>query len=350
MERTKIGIIFGGQSPEYGVSLHSVSSVLRNMPAHFEVDLYGITAEGHWYFYDETDIDAIEHDSWQEKSIYPVLLSVDPKDHGFVVFKESGYEVRKVDVVFPVMHGAHGEDGTIQAVCELAGIPCVGCGMLSSALSMDKEYTHIINERAGIPMAKWIAVLQHDGIDLTKLYQEVKETIGIPCIIKPANAGSSFGVSKAKDEKSFIAGINDAFNYDKKILVEQFIVGFEVGCAVLGNQELVMGEPDEIEISTDIFDYTEKYNLITSQIHVPARINADTKQQIYDYAAKIYAAMSCSGLARIDFFVSDGKVVFNELNTIPGFTAHSRYPTMLKAIGYEFTKTIEEVVNLALNK
>ena len=350
MHKIKVGIIFGGQSPEYDVSLHSVSSVLENIPEHFDVDLYGITSEGHWYWYDDTDIKAIEHDTWQEKDIYPALLSVDPKHGGFVVFKDDGIEIRKVDVVFPVMHGAHGEDGTIQAVCELAGVPCVGCGMLSSALSMDKEYTHIINEHIGVPMAKWIVVHQDEDIDLVKLYQELKEEIGMPCIIKPANAGSSFGVSKAKDEESFIAGIRDAFNYDKKILVEQFIDGFEVGCAVLGNKELVMGEPDEIEISTDIFDYTEKYNLISSQIHVPARISEEIKQEIYKYAAKIYAAMSCSGLARIDFFVSNGKVVFNELNTIPGFTAHSRYPTMLKAVGYNFTKTIEEVVKLAIEK
>lgn len=346
MNKIKVAVLFGGKSSEYDVSLHSTASVLRNMPEEFEVLMYGISREGNWYKY-TGDIDALEHNHWQEHAVR-AQLSVDPKDHGFLVFTENGVVVEPVDVVFPVMHGPNGEDGTIQSVCELAGIPCVGCGRLSSSMSMDKEYTHIVCEHFGVPMAKWLAISKREANDYKALYEQVKETLGIPCIIKPANAGSSFGVSKAKDYESFVRGMDDAFIYDKKVLIEEFITGFEVGCAVLGNDELTVGEVDEIEMVTDIFDYTEKYNLVSSQIHVPARISDEIKQTVYAYAKKVYRAMSCEQLSRIDFFVSGDTVYFNELNTIPGFTSHSRYPSMLKEVGYTFTDIIKAVITLAM--
>lgn len=346
MEKIKVAVVFGGQSSEYDVSLHSTASVLRNMPQQYDVVTFGITRDGHWYQCTGS-IDSIEHDQWQESS-FPARLSVDPSDHGFLVLEDGQYHVVRVDVVFPVLHGPNGEDGTIQSVCELAGIPCVGCGRLSSSMSMDKEYTHIVCEHFQVPMAKWKAVRKQADLDYGKLYQEVKESLNIPCIIKPANAGSSFGVSKAKDEDSFVKGMLDAFCYDDKVIIEEFINGFEVGCAALGNDTITLGELDEIEMVTDIFDYTEKYNLVTSSIHVPARVDATIKERVYELARTIFMAMNCEGMARIDFFVSGDTVYFNELNTIPGFTAHSRYPSMLKEIGMDFPTVLESVITLAM--
>ena len=346
MNKVKVAILFGGKSSEYGVSLHSTASVLYNMPEEFEVSMYGISRDGNWYKYTGS-IEALENDQWQENATRCVL-SVDPKDHGFLVFEEDGVKVEYVDVVFPVMHGPNGEDGTIQSVCELAGIPCVGCGRLSSSMSMDKEYTHIVCEHFNVPMAKWMAVHKRDVTDYEALYKTIEETLGVPCIVKPANAGSSFGVNKVKDYDSFVRGINDAFLYDSKVLVEEFITGFEVGCAVLGNETLVLGEVDEIEMATEIFDFAEKYNHVTSKIHVPARISKEIKEQVYEYAKVVYRAMSCEEFSRIDFFVSGDKVYFNELNTIPGFTSASRYPSMLKEVGYSFTEIIRSVITLAM--
>ncbi|MCF0111729.1 MAG: D-alanine--D-alanine ligase [Erysipelotrichaceae bacterium] len=348
--KTTVAILFGGKSSEYGVSLHSTASVLQNIPDTYDVMMVGITKDGNWYEY-HGDIEHIEHDQWLEGDVTPCVLSVDTKDHGFIVRYPDHEEVRRVDVVFPVMHGPNGEDGTIQGVCKLAGIPVVGCGMLSSALCMDKEYTHIIAKHCGVGMAEYLTVRKEEASDFTALYETVKNTLGIPCIIKPANAGSSFGVSKVKNKESFADGLNDAFLYDDKVIIEEFVEGFEVGCAVLGNHAETLGEPDEIEMVTDIFDFNEKYNDASTIIHVPARVTAEQKEAIYNIARTIYKGLSCEGMARVDCFVqTDGSVVLNELNTIPGFTSHSRYPSMMKAVGYSFAEVIDSVIRCALHK
>ena len=347
--KLKVAVLFGGQSSEYSVSLHSAGSALRAMPDDYEVYTFGITNDGHWYQY-EGSVDAIEHDHWREGKVCPATLSLDPGDHGFLVRRNGNTELIKVDVLFPILHGIRGEDGTVQAAAELAGIPCVGCGMTSSAICMDKEYTHLVVEAAGIKMAKWFCVREEEKEDPDMLYEKAEAMFGMPCIIKPCNAGSSYGVTKAKDRESFKEGLVDAFRYDRKLIVEEFVNGFEVGCAVLGKVHPILGEPDEIEISTDIFDFTEKYNLITSKIHVPARISTAMKEKVYDSVRKVYRALDCEGMARVDSFVVGEEVYLNEVNTIPGFTSASRYPSMMKAIGYEFTDVIRLLVNDALGR
>ena len=346
-DKIRIGVLFGGQSSEYSVSLHSVSSALRSMPEEYEVLTFGITSDGNWYQY-EGSIDAIEHDHWLEGTVYPATLSLNPGDHGFLVHKGDKVETVRIDVLFPIMHGLHGEDGTVQGACELAGIPCVGCGMTSSAICMDKEYTHVVMEHAGIPMAKWFCVRKEEGYDAKKLYEKTVMEFGLPCIIKPCNAGSSYGVSKAKDFESFRDGLEDAFRYDRKLIVEEFLNGFEVGCAVLGQVDPLLGEPDEIEISTDIFDFVEKYNLVTSKIHVPARVSPEMKEKIYASVRTVYRALDCKGMARVDCFVVGEEVYLNEVNTIPGFTSASRYPSMMKAKGYSFTDVIRMLIRETL--
>ena len=349
MKKIKVAVIFGGKSPEYEVSIHSASSALENMPEHFDIELYGITEAGDWYLY-QGDIESINNNTWHTGNISKATLSVNQADHGFFVFTDEGIELRKVDVIFPILHGANGEDGTVQAVCELAGIPCCGSDMISSAMSMDKEYTHIVCERADVPMAKWMIVRKTNEIDFEVEYKKASEMVGIPCVLKPANAGSSFGVGKADDMESFKESLIEAFKYDKKVIVEEFIKGFEVGCSVLEGDELILGEVDEIEIVADIFDYFEKYNQITTKIHVPARASQQIKDEVKRLSEIVFTSLGCSGLSRIDFFVRDEVVYLNEINTIPGFTSQSRYPSMLKYVGYDYTKTIETIVNTALNK
>ena len=347
--KTKVAVLFGGRSSEYSVSLHSVASVLRSLPDDYEIVTIGITDQGDWYLY-EGDIDSVEHDHWLEKTVYPCTLSLNPKDHGFLVEKDGKMEVVSVDVVLPILHGPNGEDGTVQAACALAKLPCVGCGMTSSAICMDKEYTHIVVERAGVKMAKWMCIRQEDGYDVDQLYEEVSKEFGIPCIIKPCNAGSSYGVSKAKDKESFAKGLEDAFQYDRKLIIEEFMDGFEVGCAVLGNKDITLGVPDEIEIHTDFFDFVEKYNLVTSKIHCPARVEQDMVDKIHDVARVVYHALDCRGMARVDCFVRGDEVYLNEVNTIPGFTDASRYPSMMKEQGTDFPTVLKTLIQLALEE
>lgn len=353
-KKIRAAVLFGGQSSEYSVSLHSASSALRCMPEELDLVLVGITERGSWYLY-EGPVDAIEQDRWQKEKVTPCTLSLDPGDHGFLVKRDGRAEVVRVDVVFPILHGIHGEDGTVQAACELAGIPVVGPGMTSSALCMDKEYTHEVADHAGVKMAEWEVLRRADageGFDRKAYYEHLAKKLGLPFVVKPCNAGSSYGVMKVHGEQEFAPALEAAFRYDPhKILFEQFMTGFEAGVAVLGNDRLIMGEPDEIVLGkTEIFNFTEKYNLITSRIIVPARVSPEVKEKLYDLAGKMYQAMDCRGMARVDCWVCGEEVYLNELNSIPGFTSASRYPQMMRAKGYEFTDVLRKLVHLALQE
>lgn len=252
-----------------------------------------------------------------------------------------------IDAVFPVLHGKNGEDGTVQGLLSLLNIPVVGCGILSSALCMDKDRAHRIVKATGISVPKSFVISRSTDDKVAKIQAE---KIGYPLFVKPVKAGSSYGVAKVFDEKEFVAAIGVAFQYDENIIVEESIKGFEVGCAVLGNEELTIGEIDEIELSDGFFDYEEKYTLKNSAIYVPARVPEETARKIKRAAASIYKTLDCKGFARVDLFLSDSlEIVFNEVNTIPGFTAHSRFPNMLKAAGMNLTEVISAVIELALN-
>ena len=348
MSKLKVAVLFGGQSSEYSVSLHSASSALRKMPKEYALTLIGISQKGNWYYY-EGSIDQIEHDHWLKGKITPATLSLDPKDHGFIIHDKKQLRIKKVDVIFPILHGTHGEDGTVQAACELAGIPCVGCGMTSSALCMDKEYTHIVADHLNVPMAKWLCIRQNENRDDHKLFNQVKKEIGLPCIIKPCNAGSSYGVSKASNEAEFLAGLKDAYQYDCKLIIEEFMKGFEVGCAVMSNKNsIVIGLNDEIEMKDAFFNFEEKYTPKTSVIHVPARIAKKTVKELNALATTMYKGLDCKGMARVDCFVVNQKVYLNELNSIPGFTGNSRFPTMMAKAGHPFEEVIRYLVDAAL--
>jgi D-alanine---D-serine ligase len=343
MKRKTVAVLFGGCSTEYEVSLQSAASVIQSLSAEkYEVVMLGITREGRWKRYDGP-VEKIMDDTWTtHPSCVPAVISPDRETHGILVLKNGGTSTIPIDVAFPVLHGKNGEDGTMQGLLELAGIPCVGCGTLSSAVCMDKDIAHQLVRLAGIPTPVSVAISAPIPADAVK-------ALHYPLFVKPACAGSSFGITRVAGPEDLPQAVAAAFLHDRKVVVEQAVAGFEVGCAVLGNASLTIGEADEIELSHGFFDYTEKYTLKTAHIHMPARVDEPTSTRIKQTAAKIYRALGCRGFARVDMFLTPaGELVFNEVNTIPGFTAHSRYPSMMRGIGMSFEAIVDTLIGLAM--
>lgn len=345
MNQLHLGVVFGGQSSEYSVSLHSAASFLRQLHQDkYKVTMIGIAPDGKFYLYDG-DIDHIQHDTWLEHAIPAAWVH-----QGIVAVGKPAADIIPLDVVFPVMHGKNGEDGAIQGLLQMLDIHYVGCDVLGSAINMDKEIMHILLEQAGIPAAPYIALKENEP---QPSFEEIAETIELPWIIKPCNAGSSYGVSFVDDKEKFETAKAEAFKYDGKgkILVEKAVDGFEIGCAVMGNKEPFAGSVDEIEIGGPIFDFDGKYEMTDSAIYCPARISKDELEAARELARKAYKVMNCQGMARVDMFrLKDGSLIINELNTIPGFTATSRYPSMMKEAGKAFPDLIDELIALAMEK
>lgn len=346
-EKKNIAVLFGGCSPEYGVSLQSAYAVISHMdPEKYNPILIGITSDGEWYLF-EGDKEDILTDTWHSKGCCsPVAVSPNRLEHVLLKYSDTFVIKVPVDAAFPVLHGKNGEDGTVQGVFELAGIPVVGCGILASALGMDKDRAHKLAHAAGVYVPR-SHVLKKET-EITTALSKAAE-LGYPLFVKPVKAGSSFGITKVSDPTKLPAAIETAFSFDDTVIIEENIIGFEVGCAVMGNDVLTVGEVDEIELSEGFFDFTEKYTLKTSAIHVPARIKNITAEQIKQTAKTIYRALDCRGFARVDMFLTDsGRIVFNEVNTIPGFTTHSRFPNMLKAVGISFDQVVTTVIEQAV--
>lgn len=344
MQKKRLAVIFGGNSTEYEVSLQSASAVAANIPAdRYELILIGINRDGSWYHY-TGEIDRILSDTWMVDALcHPVTVSMDMGRKGFIEF-DRGYRYLGADLVFPVLHGKNGEDGTLQGLFELAKLPLVGCGTLSSALCMDKDRAHKLVSLAGIkvPSSVTFGPLNADWAK-----NQITEHLTYPLFVKPVRAGSSFGITRVTEPKELDAAVELAFLHDSEVIAEEAVDGFEVGCAVLGTDDLIVGRVDEIELADGFFDYTEKYTLKTSAIHMPARIDARTELRVQQTAMTIYRALGCTGFARVDMFLTpEGELVFNEVNTIPGFTAHSRYPNMMKGIGLSFGEMLEKLLGL----
>lgn len=351
MSKIKLAVIFGGKSSEYSVSLHSAESLLEHCSLDkYDLVLIGITQAGKWLFYPSNDYSAIAHDTWHQNPNCKEVVLSPSSNRGFLVLDQEIKELA-VDVVFPCLHGKNGEDGTMQGLLKLSGIPYVGCDHLASAVTMDKEFTHILAENAGILCAPYLCLYEENHDDLASMYQKSTKKLGLPIFIKPANAGSSYGISKINNEEDFIQGVHHAFKHDHKVLLETTIEGFEIGCAVMGNDELFVGECDEIDTKKDFFDFEAKYALDNTQIYCPARITKETSDRAKEIAKSVYRTLNCSGMTRVDMFVTPtNEIVFNEANTIPGFTATSRYPSMMKAAGLSFEEVIDRLVNLARSK
>ncbi len=349
MKKYNVAVLFGGCSPEYSVSLESAHAVITHMDrTKYYPVLIGISPKGDWLYFTGT-VEKIKLDTWNNPDdCAPALVSPDRDAPGLWVQTTAGMEKISLDAAFPVLHGRNGEDGTVQGFFELAGIPLVGCGVLASALCMDKDRAHKLAQAAGITIPL--------STVLTKKARKEEaftcaEKLGYPLFVKPVRAGSSYGITRVAERGGLSAALELAFAYDDHIILEEAISGFEVGCAVLGNDTLTVGELDEIELADGFFDFTEKYTLKTSAIHVPARISPAKTAEMKEAARRIYKALGCQGFARVDLFLDkDGRVVFNEVNTIPGFTAHSRYPSMMKAVGMSFEQVISSVIELAVSK
>lgn len=344
--KLKIAVLFGGHSAEYDVSLQSASAVLENLSAEkYEVYPVGITKYGDWFHY-AGRTESIADGTWaqDETHLHTVAVSQNRSQKGFLEFTENGCVTVPIDLAFPVLHGKNGEDGTVQGLFALCGIPVVGCDTLSSALCMDKDRAHKLASLAGIAVPK--AVTFRRSTQSTAV-EEIQKQLTYPLFVKPVRAGSSFGISKITDATALDSAIELAFCYDTEVTAEESIDGFEVGCAILGNERLTIGRVDEIALSNGFFDYTEKYTLRSSEIHMPARISAETEKRIQETAVAIYRALGCSGFARVDMFCTpSGEIVFNEVNTIPGFTAHSRFPNMMKGIGLDFPNMLDKLIGL----
>ncbi len=350
----KVLILFGGVSSEHDISLISAKSVIENMPKDkYEPVLVGITKEGEWYLY-EGDVALLPEDKWLENKncITPATISVSRSDHGIVVFGDKVKKIR-VDIAFPVLHGKNGEDGTIQGLFQLSGIPFVGCDMISSACCMDKVYTNTLADAAGIPQAKWLGVKEYDySKEKDSILEKAEEYLGFPIFVKPANAGSSVGVSKATDKVSLDEAIIKAFKEDSKLVLEEGISGAEVEVAVMGNDEPVASVVGEVEACNDFYDFDAKYINSASNLYIPARLSEEKSEEVRRAAVNAYKALGCSGLARVDFFVrhSDGAVMLNEPNTIPGFTSISMYSKLFAAAGVPYGELVDKLLSLAEEK
>ena len=353
MSKQKIAILFGGKSSEHEVSRVSATMVIDSIPRDkYEPVLVGITKSGKWYLF-EGRADLIKDGEWEHSGkITPAVISPDAETHGLIVFRESGDEIIRIDAAFPMLHGKNGEDGTMQGLFELAGIPYVGCDTASSAICMDKALTNTILAQGGVPQAKFVWFYRHNWQkDSDKYINRVEKELGYPCFVKPANAGSSVGISKAKDREGLRGAVTIAACHDPKIVIEEGIDGAEVEVAVMGNgDEIIVSVPGEIVPGAEWYDYDAKYNNSDSVCRIPAPIDSETLEVVRETAAKAYKLLGCSGLARVDFFVRDGEVLLNEPNTLPGFTPISMYPKMMEHSGISNSELVDKLIQLAIER
>ncbi len=352
MTKITVAVLFGGQSSEHDVSLVSAANMISALDHEkYEIIPVGITKQGGWRIC-HGSIDAIRNNTWETYST-DAILSPDASKKCLLKLVGGKYKEIPIDVVIPALHGAWGEDGTIQGLLELAQIPYVGCGVLASAVSMDKVYTKLIAKMVDIPMANYIWC---DGRTLEtekeNIIHRVETELGYPCFVKPANAGSSVGISKAKNKETLEQALFFAAEHDRKVIIEEAISGRELECAVLGNETIQVSGVGEILAAAEFYDYEAKYHNAASKTVIPADIPTETAQKIKEIAEKIYLAVDASGLARVDFFVEHetGRVLFNELNTMPGFTSISMYPMLWETEGISKSELMDRLIGLALQR
>lgn len=352
MKKLSVCVLFGGISPEHEVSLRSAEFVLNSLdPEKFNVFPVGITKNGDWILYTGTDYSLLPTGEWKD---YPEnrRAAISPvRGQGLLSFEGDCVVREWIDVVFPVLHGENGEDGAMQGLLQMAGIPYVGPHVAASAVAMDKTLTKLVVDQAGIRQAAWMLVRSADvDMRLGWVMDQVEKKFSYPVFVKPAGTGSSVGVSKASNRDALKDALLKAGTYDPKILVEEFISGREVEVAVMGNESPVASICGEIDSGAEFYDYDAKYVTDTSVAYIPARISEEVSEQVRDAAVRIYSAIGCQGLSRVDFFViyEDNEVVFNEINTLPGFTSISMFPKLFAASGIPAEQLVEELLKLAM--
>jgi len=339
-------VLFGGESPEHDVSNISASNILNELDENkYQITKVGITKDGKWFLVDDScSLEDIKTGAWTQKTSYPALISPSKEHQGLVILKGDSYELIPIDVCFPVLHGSNGEDGIIQALLQLAGIKRVGANCLSSAMAMDKAVSKTIFEKAGVPVVPAVYLNDTDNRD------DILAKISLPVFVKPANAGSSVGCSKVFTKEELAPALENAFHIDSKVLVEEYIDCREIECAVLGNEDIFISTPGEISTESEFYDFDTKYiNTGANRLDIPANLPEDTIQTIKKYAKKAFLALGLNGFSRVDFFVckKTGKIYLNEINTIPGFTAQSMYPLLMKNEGVSYKDLLDRLIKLA---
>lgn len=352
MKKQNVCILFGGISPEHEVSLRSAESVLNNIDkSKYNLFPVGITKEGDWILFGGTDYSMLPSGAWKTFPGNRRALLSPVRGQGLLSFDGDSVVREKIDVVFPVLHGENGEDGAMQGLLQMAGIPYVGPHVSASAVAMDKTLTKLVIDQAGVPQAAW-ELVHRSALDgaIDSVLARLEGRFAYPMFVKPAGTGSSVGVSKARNREALRIALLSASAFDEKILVEEFIHGREVEVAVLGNDSPVASVCGEIDSGADFYDYAAKYTTDTSVAYVPARIPEDVAEAVRKAAVRVYQAIGCQGLSRVDFFVTfeGNRVVFNEINTLPGFTSISMYPKLFAASGIPYTQLIDNLLALAV--
>ena len=345
-------VLFGGISPEHEVSLRSAESVLNHLN-HDKYDIYpvGITKEGQWLYFPGTDYARLPANTWRDApGVCPAAISP-VRGQGLLLWRENGVEAVPIDCVFPVLHGENGEDGSIQGLMQIAGIPCVGPGVSASASCMDKTLTKLIVSETDVRQANWY-LARRSSIEkkMDRLIRDIEQGGSYPLFVKPAGTGSSVGVSKVRNREELKKALETAARYDSKVLVEEFVDGHEVEVAVLGNDSPVASVVGEILAGAEFYDYDAKYNSEESRTVIPAEISERASQELREAAVTVYKALGCRGMSRVDFFLTyaGDEVVFNEINTLPGFTSISMYPKLFEASGIPYENLLDELIRLAV--
>ena len=352
MNKLNVCVLFGGISPEHDVSLRSAESVLNHLnPEKYNIIPVGITKEGNWIYYGGKDYSKLPGGQWKENPKNRKATISPIRGQGLLIFEGDNVVREMVDVVFPVLHGENGEDGAMQGLLQMAGIPYVGPHVAASAVAMDKTLTKLVIDNAGVPQAAWVLVRSSElPNQMEHVLDGIEARFAYPVFVKPAGTGSSVGVSKAADRESLRSALEHAGKFDEKILVEEFIHGREVEIAVMGNDSPVASVCGEIDSGAEFYDYDAKYVTDTSVAYIPARIPETVAEEVRDAAVKVYTAIGCQGLSRVDFFVTydDDRIVFNEINTLPGFTSISMYPKLFAASGIPYEQLVDMLIQLAL--
>lgn len=346
-KKLRVALLFGGKSAEHEISLISARNVAAAMDEKkYEVVAIGIDKQGRWHLDDGAVLLRGKETSKVEFLDAKNAAAVTPGDTATPIVRCGGPSIGAIDVVFPILHGPFGEDGTVQGLLKLANLPFVGAGVLGSAVGMDKDVMKRLLRDAKIPIGKFLVFTRSDKINFAR----VKKTLGMPLFIKPANLGSSVGISKVAKPSQFSAAVNEAFRYDNKIVIEAFIRGREIECSVLGNENPIASLPGEIIVNRDFYSYDAKYlDDQGARLEIPARLPKAIIKKVRETALRVYKALCCEGMGRIDFFVeANGRVLVNEINTIPGFTQISMYPKMWQATGISYSRLIDRLIQLAI--
>ncbi len=351
--KIRVALLFGGKSVEHEVSLQSARNVYDSINRDkYDVVLIGIDHQGKWYLNESSHFLLHANDPKQIKlKKGKNSLALVPGEKSNKMMRQDFSEsIGRIDVVFPILHGPFGEDGTVQGLLKLADLPFVGASVMGSAIGMDKDVMKRLLRDAGIPHAAFLSYGPGEKDNIS--FQEIEAKLGIPCFVKPANTGSSVGIHKIHDRNEFSRALSDAFQYDRKVLFEQYIKGREIECAVLGNENPLVSLPGEVIAQHEFYDYDAKYlDEHGARFDIPARLDADLVAEVQDLAVRTFKVLCCEGMARVDFFLTtENKLYVNELNTIPGFTPISMYPKLWQISGVSYSELIDRLIQLALER